>query len=168
MAHALLTTGAVDQPLPSITAEVSAWVADLADPANLVSASSTLAIQGTGEIRAPVTSLSRALAPLPQAFVSAARFRVGTSSRVVLTGRGGLPADRSGVLPSPVMLDDRLAVASAAPQQQLTSTLALLAMDDKVLPRMRMGHANGSLQTAADLGCSTPLGERKERLKRSK
>jgi large exoprotein involved in heme utilization and adhesion len=125
----------------------------LADPASLVSASSTLGLQGTVNIQAPVTSLSGTLAPLPQAFVNvaallparcAARAQGGRYSSLVLGGRDGLPADPSGVLPSPLTLDERLtagpAVIGASPRQQSTARFALLAGRDKALPRLGCPH----------------------------
>jgi filamentous hemagglutinin family protein len=72
----------------------------LADPASRVSASSTLGVQGIVDIQAPVTSLSGALAPLPQAFVDVAtllpvrcevRLSGSKASSLVLGGREGLP-----------------------------------------------------------------------------
>jgi large exoprotein involved in heme utilization and adhesion len=81
----------------------------LADPASRVSASSTLGISGAVDIRAPVTELSGTVAPLPQAFVSAAallrercaqRLRAGHVSSFVLAGRDGVPAEPDSGLPS--------------------------------------------------------------------
>jgi large exoprotein involved in heme utilization and adhesion len=119
----------------------------LADPASLVRASSALGIQGTVEIRAPVTTLSGTVAPLPQAFVNvaallparcAARLSGGKVSSLVLGGRDGLPADPSGVLPSPLVLEERLAadpaVMGARHQQLSPSRFALLAGQEKALP----------------------------------
>jgi len=54
------------------TIRIQAQQAFLADPASLVSASSTLGINGQVAIQAPVTSISGAVAPLPQAFAQAA------------------------------------------------------------------------------------------------
>jgi hypothetical protein len=120
----------------------------LADPASRVSASSALGIQGTVDIQAPVTTLSGTLAPLPQAFVSAAllparcaaRFRGGRASSLVLGGRDGLPADPSGVLPSPLGFDERLvadpAVIGAPHQQTSAAKFALLTGQEKTLPRV--------------------------------
>src|SRR6266508_3508374 len=104
----------------------------LADPASLVSASSALGIQGTVDIRAPVTSLSGAVAPLPQAFVSAAallpaqcaaRLSGGRYSSLVLGGRDGLPLDPGGVLPSPLTLDESVGgpAVDRTPHQQKTA-----------------------------------------------
>jgi large exoprotein involved in heme utilization and adhesion len=121
----------------------------LADPASLVSASSALGIQGTVNIQAPVTSLSGTLAPLPQAFVSAeallparcaARAQGGRYSSLVLGGRGGLPADPSGVLPSPLLLEARLAADPAGigvpHPPRSPAQFAFLADHEKALPRL--------------------------------
>jgi hypothetical protein len=122
----------------------------LADPASLVSASSTLGIAGTVDIRAPVTTLSGTLAPLPQAFVSAAallparcaaRAYGGTYSSLVLGGRDGLPPDPSGVLPSPLVLEAQLAADPAltgAPHRPpAPARFAFLTDEEKTWPRLR-------------------------------
>jgi filamentous hemagglutinin family protein len=91
--------------------DIQAQQAFLADPASLVSAaaSSKLGINGQVDIRAPVKSISGILAPLPQAFASAAallrspcaaRLHEGTVSTLVERGRDGVPAAPDGVLPS--------------------------------------------------------------------
>jgi hypothetical protein len=120
----------------------------LADPASLVSASSQLGLPGTVDIQAPVTSLSGTLAPLPQAFVNvaallparcAARLSGGQASSLVLGGRDGLPAEPSGVLPSPLLLGERLVAdptVTGAPQRQKSAArFTLLAGHEKGLPR---------------------------------
>jgi filamentous hemagglutinin family protein len=122
----------------------------LADPASQVSASSTLGIQGTVNIQAPVTSLSGTLAPLPQAFVNvaallparcAARLSGGQVSSLVLGGRDGLPVDPGGLLPSPLTLDERLVgdprVTAGPHQQPSTTKFAFLTGADKAFPRLR-------------------------------
>jgi hypothetical protein len=122
----------------------------LADPASLVSASSTLGIAGTVDIRAPVTSLSGTLAPLPQTVVSvvallparcAARAQDGRYSSLVLGGREGLPLDPGGLLPSPLTLDERLVGdpgVTAGPHQPPSPTkFAFLTGADKAFPRLR-------------------------------
>ena len=82
----------------------------LADPLSQVSASSALGINGQVNIQAPVTSISGAVAPLPQAFAQAAellrsrcaeRLRGGTVSRFVLGGRDGVPLEPGSLLLSP-------------------------------------------------------------------
>jgi hypothetical protein len=121
----------------------------LRDPASLVSASSALGIQGTVNIQAPVTSLSGTVAPLSQAFVHvatllparcAARLSEGKASSLVLGGREGLPLEPGGLLPSPLVLEERLAADPAmrgAPAQQTSAAkFALLAAHEKGLPRL--------------------------------
>jgi large exoprotein involved in heme utilization and adhesion len=121
----------------------------LADPASLVSASSTLGLQGTVNIQAPVTSLSGTLAPLPQAFVNVAallparcatRLSGGQTSSLVVGGRDGLPLEPGGLLPSPLTLDERLTagpvVIGAPPRPHSTARFAFLAGQDKALPRL--------------------------------
>jgi hypothetical protein len=121
----------------------------LADPASLISASSTTGIQGTVDIQAPVTSLSGALAPLPQAFVNvaalfpvrcAARWSGGKASSLVLGGRGGLPLEPGSVLPSPLALGKQLmadlTVTGAPSRQESIARFALLAGHEKTFPRL--------------------------------
>jgi large exoprotein involved in heme utilization and adhesion len=124
----------------------------LADPASLVSASSALGIHGTVDIRAPVTSLSGAVAPLPQAFVSAAtllparctaRLSGGKYSTLVVGERNGLPFDPCSVLPSPLTLDKLVgdpAVDGTPHQQKTPAKFALLAVADRVFPRLHGGN----------------------------
>ena len=112
----------------------------LRDPASLVSASSALGVQGTVDIRSPVTSLSGVVAPLPQAFVSAAallparcaaRLSGGRYSSLVVGGPEGLPLDPGGLLPSILTLDGSVGdpAVDATPHQRKTHTkFALLAV----------------------------------------
>jgi hypothetical protein len=138
----------------------------LADPASRVDASSVLGISGIVDIQAPVTSLSGALAPLPQTFVNiaallparcAVRLSEGTYSSLVLGGREGLPLDPGGLLPSPLTLDERLLVdpviTEAPHQQKSTAKYAFLTLMDKVFPRMRGIHLPGGEVAATDRGC---------------
>ena len=90
---------------------IQAQQAFLADPASQVSASSALGINGQVAIQAPVTSISGAIAPLPQAFAQAAellrsrcaeRLREGTVSRFVIGGRDGVPLEPGSLLLSPL------------------------------------------------------------------
>ena len=70
----------------------------ISDPATVISASSTLGIDGTVNIEAPDSDLSADLAALPASFIDASRMmqagcgaaRAGLSS-LVEVGRGGLP-----------------------------------------------------------------------------
>jgi filamentous hemagglutinin family protein len=91
--------------------DIQAQQAFLADPASLVSAAaaSKLGINGQVDIRAPVTSISGVVVPLPQAFAQAAsllrspcaaRLHEGTVSTLVERGRAGVPATPDGILPS--------------------------------------------------------------------
>src|SRR5438132_1116793 len=84
---------------------IQAQQAFLADPASLVSASSTLGINGQVDIQAPVKSISGAVAPLPQAFAQAAtllrspcaaRPHEGTVRTLVERGRDGVWARQDG------------------------------------------------------------------------
>jgi large exoprotein involved in heme utilization and adhesion len=115
----------------------------LASPASVVSASSTL------ELMAAVTNLSGTLTPLPQAFMSAAallparcaaRFSGGQTSSLVVGGRDGLPADPSGVLASPLVIEERLVadptLTGTLSQQQSAARFALLAGHETSLPRL--------------------------------
>jgi filamentous hemagglutinin family protein len=90
---------------------LQAQQAFLADPASHVSASSALGINGQVAIQAPVTNISGAVAPLPQAFAQtaellqsrcAARLREGTVSRLVVGGRDGVPLEPGSLLMSPL------------------------------------------------------------------
>jgi filamentous hemagglutinin family protein len=125
----------------------------LADPASRVDASSALGISGIVDIQAPVTSLSGALAPLPQAFMDVAallparcapRLAGGKFSSLVVGGREGLPLDPGGILPSPLTLDGR---------QTPPARGALLAVADKVFPRMRGTHLPDGSVAALGRGC---------------
>lgn len=79
----------------------------IADPATIISASSALGIDGAVNIDAPDTDVSAGLAILPAAYLDASSLlragcgaaRAGLSS-LVEVGRGGLPPDPDGYLPS--------------------------------------------------------------------
>jgi filamentous hemagglutinin family protein len=88
----------------------------LADPESLVSASSALGINGQVDIRAPVTSISGAVAPPSPSFAQAGellrnrcaeRLREGTVSRFVVGGRDGVPLEPGQLLLSPLELGDQ-------------------------------------------------------------
>jgi large exoprotein involved in heme utilization and adhesion len=88
----------------------------LADPLSQVSASSALGINGIVNIQAPVTSISGAVAPLPQAFAQTAellrsrcaeRLREGTVSRFVIGGRDGVPLEPGSLLQSPLIREEQ-------------------------------------------------------------
>jgi hypothetical protein len=140
-----------------------------ADPTGLarVSASSTEGgISGVVDIRAPVTTLSGAVAPLPQAFVNvaallparcAARLSGGTYSSLVMGGRGGLPLEPGGVLPSPLRLDARLAADAAGDggqsRQMPRVRGALLAAEEQGFPRLPGAEALGLAPAVRDGWC---------------
>jgi large exoprotein involved in heme utilization and adhesion len=100
----------------------------LADPASQVSASSALGINGQVNIQAPVTSLSGAVAPLPQAFAQTTellrsrcveRLREGMVSRFVLGGRDGVPLEPGSLLQSPLQrMDQETGVQTGQRQPQ--------------------------------------------------
>jgi large exoprotein involved in heme utilization and adhesion len=115
----------------------------LASPESVVSASSAL------ELIAAVTTLSGTLAPLPQTFVHvaallpvrcAARFRGGHTSSLVLGRHGGLPADHSGVLPNPLVLEKQLvadpALTGVRPPPLSPARFALLTDQERAWPRL--------------------------------
>jgi large exoprotein involved in heme utilization and adhesion len=83
----------------------------LADPYSVVDASSALGIDGTVDIRAPITEISGTLVPLGDDFISAfellrepcmARIRGGKYSSFIVSGRDGLPLEPGRLLPSPM------------------------------------------------------------------
>jgi len=95
--------------------QIQAQQVFLADPASQVSASSTLGINGVVNIQAPVTSISGAVAPLPQEFAASTellrdrcvgRLREGRVSRLVLGGRDGVPSEPGSLLLSPLRQPD--------------------------------------------------------------
>jgi filamentous hemagglutinin family protein len=83
----------------------------LASPESVVDASSALGIDGTVDIRAPITNISGTLAPMQGNFLSTeallrdrciARIRGERISSFVVSGRDGLPIRPGNVLPSPI------------------------------------------------------------------
>jgi hypothetical protein len=93
--------------------------------------------------------LSGTLAPLPQAFMDvaallparcAARLSGGRYSSLVLGEREGLPLDPGRLLPSPLVLDDRLVAEPAGTERDGRQTPpvrgALLAAEQKGFPRL--------------------------------
>lgn len=83
----------------------------LLDPSSSVDASSALGIDGSVDIRAPITEVSGTLTPLREDFKSAlallrepcvARLQRGKYSSFILRGREGLPIEPGNLLPSPL------------------------------------------------------------------
>ena len=83
----------------------------LLDPLSIVDASSALGIDGSVDIRAPITEVSGTLTPLREDFKSAlallrepcvARLQRGKYSSFIIRGREGLPIEPGNLLPSPL------------------------------------------------------------------
>lgn len=83
----------------------------MADPDSIVEASSALGIDGVVDIQAPINNVSGSITGLPKDFKSAvellrqacaARARGGSYSSFIMGGRGGLPIEPGGLIPSPV------------------------------------------------------------------
>jgi large exoprotein involved in heme utilization and adhesion len=105
----------------------------LADPVSRVDASSALGIDGTVDIRAPVTNVSGTVAPLPQTFgrqiellrgLCAQRLRGGERSSFVLARRDGIPLEPGTLLPSPLRGVSPAGAGSGRGQQPLAVTQA--------------------------------------------
>jgi len=105
----------------------------LADPNSVVDASSQFGLSGSVVINSPIQSLSGTLAPLQQAYLSAAgllrqpcaaRMQSGRSSSFIQRGRDGLPAAPGNVLPSPPL--------------RLPPSGALRTSQDLTEPRLRV------------------------------
>lgn len=100
-----ITANAFGGPGGSITI-----VADnfLTDAASVVQASSALSTPGTIRIQSPENNLKEAIAQLPAELVDASRLMragcaarlTGATSSLAVAGRGGVPADADGYLPS--------------------------------------------------------------------
>jgi large exoprotein involved in heme utilization and adhesion len=103
----------------------------LKDPSSVITATSVAGLQGEVNTQAPVTSLSGAVAPLPQAFTATPellrsrcveRLREGTVSRFVLGGRDGVPLEPGSLLLSPLQRVDQETGVQAGQQQQQPPT----------------------------------------------
>ncbi|MBC7380498.1 MAG: S-layer family protein, partial [Burkholderiaceae bacterium] len=109
----------------------------IADPTTVITASSALGIAGSVNIDAPDTDVSAGLAVLPVSFLDAASLlragcggaRAGLSS-LVEVGRGGLPPDPDGYLPSLDLgtLAHGTALASRADRWRATALQPALQM----------------------------------------
>ena len=141
----------------------------LADPTSRVDASSALGIDGTVDIRAPVTNVSGTIAPLPQDFgrqlellrgLCAQRLRGGERSSFVRAGRDGLPLEPGALLPSPLVGVSPVGAGSRR-EQGLPSVPQAggLRVDDNGSRRIRGVHEQVSLQGALDWQCA-PWGGR--------
>ena len=102
----------------------------ISDPATVISASSTLGIDGTVNIEAPDADLSADLAALPASFIDASRMmqagcgaaRAGLSS-LVEVGRGGLPPAPDDYLPSLAL--DAVVTGNTTVQPHYETSVAL-------------------------------------------
>ena len=120
---------------------ITAQQAVVADPHSVVDASAQRGINGTVDIRSPVTNVSGTVAPLPQSFApSAALLRErcaqrrpgNTASRFVLGGRDGVPVEPSGMLASrPTIGPTAQAQDNPTPATQLAA--AQLPAQDEAL-----------------------------------
>ena len=106
----------------------------VADPSSVVQASSALSTPGSVEIRSPENNLASDLAQLPKELVDASRLmqsacsarRAGVPSSFTVAGRGGVPVDPDGYLPSYSMSE---APAAAAPRAGYGFMLAMAGSD---------------------------------------
>jgi large exoprotein involved in heme utilization and adhesion len=122
--------------------QITAQEAFLADPTSRVDATALaeVGIDGTVDIRAPVTNVSGTFAPLPQRFgrelallggLCAQRLRGGERSSFVLARRDGLPLEPGMLLPSPLVNVSPAEVESRREQQRPSVTqVGLLRVDD--------------------------------------
>jgi len=93
----------------------------LASSTALLQASSALNTPGRIEVRSPENNIAGSIAQLSRAFVDASRLmrgacsarREGAPSSFVLAGRGGVPAEADGYLPSTVVAAPPAALALA-------------------------------------------------------
>ena len=108
----------------------------MADPASILSVSSTLGVSGTINIQSPVQNIGGRLTPLSQQFSSAAallaqrcaaRVVDGKFSTFVVAGREGLPVEPGGFLSSPSLTAELLG-ASLSELYPHTPTAAITAL----------------------------------------
>jgi len=148
---------------------ISAQQVYLADPSSQVSASSQLGISGTRDIRAPVTSISGTVAPLPQSFARAAellrdrcaeRLRGGSVSRFVLGGRDGVPQEPGGLWPSPLApgWQETAATPEAEPRETGLTSIGVLSLDQAGQSQIRRWHVQ-ALPPGWELECVRWMGK---------
>jgi large exoprotein involved in heme utilization and adhesion len=120
---------------------IIATSAFIADPASIVSASSTLGVSGTVNILSPVQNIGGELTALTQEFSSAAallaqqcaaRAADGKFSTFVVAAREGLPAEPGGFLASPSLTSELLGsrLSGRDPQTQLSAFTGLFPKYD--------------------------------------
>ncbi|TMH24281.1 MAG: hypothetical protein E6H63_16980 [Betaproteobacteria bacterium] len=118
MNNSAITANAFGGPGGNITI-----IADnfLASSTALLQASSALSTPGTIQIVSPENNVAGSIAQLPRAFVDASRLlrgacsarREGAPSSFVLAGRGGVPPEADGYLPSTIAAAPAPALAFA-------------------------------------------------------
>jgi large exoprotein involved in heme utilization and adhesion len=137
--------------------------------ASAITASSALNTPGTIDIQATITQFTSNVSQLPEAPLQAtellratcaARVASGKLSSLVLGGRGGLPLEPGGLLPSPVYLGADSAISfdnHGRPGERPTlspSSFSILASDNE-RPLLRMGWDQFQLaKTTLGLDCS--------------
>ncbi len=117
--------------------QLSARQLVLFDPQTIVDASSELGIDGSVDVRAPVTDLSANPSRLPQTFIAshlpercAQRWRSGNVSQFVHSGRDGLPMQPGQLLPGALVDFNRSRTRS-------TAYIRLLSMPPQVYDKAR-------------------------------
>ena len=128
-----------------------------------VTASSNLSTSGIIDIQAVIIDVSADIAPLPTAPLQvtellratcAARLAAGKSSSLVLGGRGGLPLEPGGLLPSPLYATAASAISSGSRLLSGGQMASVLGSNDEQ-PRLRMGWNQFQLaKTALGFACS--------------
>ncbi len=130
--HSQITANAFGGPGGNVSIAADVF---LKSPDSVVSASSALGVQGTVDIQAPVTSVSGAFSPLPEAVLQATsllrepcavRLRGGQVSSLVVSGRDGLPLEPGGLLPSPLYREEK----------KITPPTASLGIEHKFSPHL--------------------------------
>ena len=109
----------------------------LIDATSSVTASSALSTPGTVRIQSPENNLKEAIAQLPAALVDASRLlrgactarQTGAPSSFAVAGRGGVPADADGYLPSFSTTGAPLARAARQEQHDQGVVLAMASLD---------------------------------------
>ena len=128
-----------------------------------VTASSNLSTSGTIDIQAAIVDVSGDIAQLPAAPLQAtellratcaARLAAGKSSSLMLGGRGGLPLEPGGLLPSPLYAAAASAISSGSHLLSGGQMASVLGSSDEQ-PRLRMGWNQFQLaKTALGFDCS--------------
>jgi large exoprotein involved in heme utilization and adhesion len=128
-----------------------------------VTASSALSTPGTIDIQATIADVSGDISQLPETPLQAtellratcaARLAAGKSSSLVLGGRGGLPLEPGGLLPSPLYAAAASAISSGSQLLSTGQMASVLGSSDEH-PQLRTGWNQFQLaKTALGFGCS--------------